>query len=292
MSDRHGRDNEQLPRQIVRRKPAVVGERRREIVRRGAPSGGGVQPPRRRWRPSLPHPRWRPSKGFAALVGVLAVLVMLGGGAYWALTSPFFKVNNVEVTGNERITSDLLVNRAELLGESMFTADLASAQQRLYGHPLVAGVRIERAWPSTVRLIVEERQAWGAWEQGGVRYTIDRDGVVLSSVASPEGVPLIRSSETTTLRQGDRVNYQAVQAAAEIYELLPRQLGTTVTEVAFLAGKGVQVTTADGQSALLGDSSAIAYKLSVWAAMSKQAMERGINYTTIDLRFGNRPVLQ
>ena len=73
---------------------------------------------------------------------------------------------------------------------------------------------------------------------------------------------------------------------------MPRQLGTTVKEVAFLAGKGVQVTTADGQSALFGDSSSVAYKLSVWAAMAKQAQERGINYTTIDLRFGNRPVMQ
>jgi len=115
---------------------------------------------------------------------------------------------------------------------------------------------------------------------------------VLGTTPPAEGSPIIRASGTTSLRQGDRVDYQAVDAAAEIYELLPRQLGTTVTEVAFLPGKGVQVITADGQSALLGDSSSIAYKLSVWAAMAQQARVQGINYSTIDLRFGNRPVLQ
>jgi hypothetical protein len=65
-----------------------------------------------------------------------------------------------------------------------------------------------------------------------------------------------------------------------------------VSEVRFLGSKGVQVTTADGQSALLGDSSSIAYKLAVWAAVSTQAARQGINYTSIDLRYGNRPVLQ
>jgi len=83
-----------------------------------------------------------------------------------------------------------------------------------------------------------------------------------------------------------------VDAAAEIYEQLPRQLGTTVSEVAYLAGTGLQVTTANGDVALLGDSSSIAYKLAVWAALAREAQDHGINYTTIDLRYGNRPVLQ
>ena len=83
-----------------------------------------------------------------------------------------------------------------------------------------------------------------------------------------------------------------MDAAAEIYEKLPRQLGTTVKQVSFIAGKGVQVTTTNNQTALLGDSSSIAYKLAVWAAMAQQAQTQRISYTTIDLRYGNRPVLQ
>jgi cell division septal protein FtsQ len=83
-----------------------------------------------------------------------------------------------------------------------------------------------------------------------------------------------------------------VDAAAEIYDRLPRQLGTTVAEVAFTAGQGVKVTTAAGETALLGDSSSIAYKLAAWAAMATEAKKQNITYTTIDLRYGNRPVLQ
>lgn len=274
------------PRTIIRRDGAVGDRKPRLIVRRG----GGVRAPdadRNRW-------RWGFHIGRRGLY-VVAAVAGLGGivaAAVWVWQSPVFEVNELKVEGNERIAADTVVEKADLLGQSMFTADLATAQKQLYGLPLVSSVTIKREWPNTMRIVIQERRAWGTWEQGGVRYTIDREGVVLGTVPPPAGSPVIRSSELGSRLQGDRVDYQAVDAAAEIYERLPKQLGTTVTEVAFVAGKGVQVTTARGETALFGDSSAIAYKLAVWAALSQQATARGINYTTIDLRYGNRPVLQ
>ncbi|MEX2080443.1 MAG: cell division protein FtsQ/DivIB, partial [Dehalococcoidia bacterium] len=145
---------------------------------------------------------------------------------------------------------------------------------------------------NTIRIIIEERQAWGTWEQGGTTYTIDRDGYVLGTIPPAAGSPAIRSETAGVLTQGDRVDYQAVEAAAQIYDRLPRQLGTQVREVAYLESKGVQVTTIDGQTALFGDSSSIAYKLSVWAALQHEAQAQGIEYTFVDLRYGNRPVVQ
>ncbi len=278
------------PRKVVRRTSATVGERKHMIIRRRTGLRG--QPPAGRGGGGRPARNFH--FGRAWLVGA-AVAVGFGfvlGGAVWLWQSPFFQVNDVQVQGTERISADTIVQRSGLLGQQMFTADLATAQEELYFLPLVSSVRIERKWPDTVRIVVVERQPWGIWEQAGVRYTIDREGVVLGAIPPPGDVPVIRGSERTSLLQGDRVSYQAVDAAAEIYDRLPRQLGTTVTEVAYVAGKGVQVTTADGQVALLGDSSSIAYKLATWAAMSQQARTRGISYTTIDLRFGNRPVLQ
>ncbi len=284
------RPQQRWPRTIVRRTRASVGERKGTIVRR---SSRAVRPPGsggggwRSWRPSFHFGKaW-----LTGLAVVAAVALVLGGGA-WLWQSPFFEVNDVEVQGTERISPETVVQRSGLLGQRMFDADLATAQDELYRLPLVSSVKVERKWPDTVKIIVVERQPWGVWEQAGVRYTIDREGVVLGTIPPGPNAPVIRGSELTSLLQGDRVSYQAVDAAAEIYDRLPRQLGTTVTEVAYVAGKGVQVTTADGQVGLLGDSSSIAYKLAAWAAMSRQAQSRGINYTTIDLRFGNRPVLQ
>lgn len=278
-------------RAIVRRtRPAVGGNGpRREIVRRPplVIGEGVVPPPRRSVRVGLPGRR------FVIAAGGLAAAAALIAGAAWLYRSPYFRVETVEVQGTQRMSDRTIVAAADLLGRSMLTADLAAAQRAVYQLPLVSSVRIERDWPSTVRIVVEERRPWGTWEQAGVDYLIDREGVVIAvDERLPAGAPAIRSSEPGSRIVGDRVDYQAVDAAAEIYELLPRQLGTTVEEVAFIKGKGVQVTTADGQVALFGDSSSIAYKLAVWAALAAEARQRHIAYTTIDLRYGNRPVLQ
>lgn len=281
-------------RRIIKRQRPNVGESvNHTIVKRNRGVVGG-KPPRGPRGPRIHFPRfrWRPTKGFLLAATALGVIGAFGYGAYWMWSSPFFKVSNVEVVGNQRMAKSTVVETAGLLGSSMFDADLAAAQAALYQQPLVNSVRLERDWPHTVRVVVEERKAWGTWEQSGVQYTIDREGVVLGQGPATQGSPLIRSTELGNRRVGDRVDYQAVDAAAEIYEKLPRQLGTTVAEVAFITGKGVQVTTTNNQTALFGDSSSIAYKLSIWAALAQEAQARRISYTTIDLRYGNRPVLQ
>ena len=230
--------------------------------------------------------------GWVSIGMAVGSLALVLAAAFWVWRSPIFEVKHITIEGSDRIPMEALGEKAGLLGANMFTADLAAAQERLYALPLVKTVRVSRDWPNTIAIKVEERQTWGTWEQSGVRYSIDREGVVLGTNGAPKGSPVIKSSQPGSRIQGERVDYQAVEAAVEIYEQLPRQLGTQVTEVAFTAGKGVMVKTADNQSALLGDSSSIPYKLSVWAAMAKQAKSSGINYTTIDLRFGNRPVMQ
>ncbi|MEX0781509.1 MAG: FtsQ-type POTRA domain-containing protein [Dehalococcoidia bacterium] len=285
--------DKKLPRMIVRRSQPTVGEKPRAIVPRHAGVVGtrGRSEGRERAAPAAPRISLKPRLRYVWAASAVLWAAILGYGGWWLYESPAFRVNHVKVTGNERTSTDEIVRLTGLFGDSMFTANLADTQEVLFSFPLISSVDVKRDWPNSVQIVIEERQAWGTWEQGGVRYTIDRDGVVLGTEGPPAGSPQIKTSEATTLRVGDRVSYQAVDAAAEIYEKLPRQLGTTVTEIAYVTGTGVQVTTASGQNALLGDSSSIAYKLSVWAALSTEARNRGITYTTIDLRYGNRPVL-
>ncbi|MFN8507495.1 MAG: FtsQ-type POTRA domain-containing protein [Dehalococcoidia bacterium] len=276
---------------IVRRTRIVtVGERRAAPPRReraGGVIGAHPEPARASFNPGA----WFTPKVVAALSAV-AILAIAAGGGWWVFRSSYFEIKTVSIEGTQRVNPDGLAQRAGLSGQSMFNADIGSAQDALALVPLVKEVHIQRHWPDSVTITIVERQGWGIWEQSGVRYVVDRDGVVLGEWEMPPGTPVIRSSALGSRRPGDRVDYQAVDAAAEIYANLPKQLGTRVTEVAFLPGKGVRVTTETGQVGLLGDSSSIPYKLASWAAVEQKAADRGIAYNTIDLRFGNRPVVQ
>ncbi len=262
-----------------RKQAETVGQRQpRRIVHRGVTG-------RTRF------PLWL-RKRWVATIGGFALLAAIVGGAVWTWQSPMLRVQHIDVAGNDAVSTAAILDQVGLAGESMVTADLRAAATTIEEIPLVASVSIERRWPSSVRIVVREREPWGSWEQAGVRYTIDREGVVLGRAAPPSGATTIVSTAAFSLKAGDRVDYQAVETAIEIGEQLQAALGTRAVEVAYAPGEGVRVHTADGQTALLGDSSAIAYKLAVWARVAAEAASQGISYSAIDLRFGDRPVLR
>ena len=230
-------------------------------------------------------------KRLVAATSVVALSIVIGAGI-WLWQAPYLRVQQVEVLGTSDITVSSVLSRLNVEGRSMFTLDLGKAEKNVASLARVSTVHIEQKWPDRVIVTIVERTPWGTWEQAGGEYTVAEDGVVLSRRRAADTLPVIRSFQNFTLQPGDLVDYQAIEAASEIYALLPDVLGTRVREVAYLAGKGVQVTTTSGQVALLGDSSAVSYKLAVWASVAQEAAERGLAYSTIDLRYGNRPVLQ
>lgn len=230
----------------------------------------------------------------ARRLSIAAALLLLGlvGAGAWAWNSPTLQVREVEIEGAVATRESDILERVDLWGERMLTADLGGVADAIADLPLVASVEITREWPGTVHISVREREPWGSWEQAGLRYTIDREGYVLGHGAPPAGSTTIVSNESYSLRAGDRVDYHAVDAAAEINQQIEEALGTRAVELTYSPGEGIRVRTADGQTALLGDSSGIAYKLAVWARVAEEALAREITYSTIDLRFGDRPVLR
>lgn len=266
------------PERAVERKDGqAVGQRKRRVGMHAAAMG-------RRGR-SWMRARWLPIAATVLFLGVV------GAGA-WAWHSPTLQVRDVEIEGAVATRESEILERVDFWGERMFTANLNGAADAIAELPLVASVDITREWPGTVHITVREREPWGSWEQAGLRYTIDRDGYVLGHGAPPAGSTTIVSNESYSLRAGDRVDYHAVDATAEIKEQIEQALGTRAIEFTYSPGEGIRVRTEDGQTALLGDSSGIAYKLAVWARVAEEALARDITYSTIDLRFGDRPVLR
>ena len=226
-----------------------------------------------------------------SIAAALLLLSVIGAGV-WGWHSPALRVGEVEVEGAVATRERDILERVDLWGERMLTANLGSVADAIADLLLVASVEITREWPGTVHITVREREPWGSWEQAGLRYTIDREGYVLGHRDPPAGSTTIVSNESYSLRPGDRVDYHAVDAAAEINQQIEEALGTRAVELTYSPGEGIRVRTADGQTALLGDSSGIAYKLAVWARVAEEALARDITYSTIDLRFGDRPVLR
>lgn len=128
-----------------------------------------------------------------ALIVTTAVLLVTGL-AWAALKSPWATVQTIEVTGTDRISIDTVRAEAEAeIGHSLLLARTGDIVARVSRQRLVRSVRVERHWPSTIRVQVVERVPVAALPDGSGLSLVDRDGVEIEQAqVSPAGLPRLQ----------------------------------------------------------------------------------------------------
>ncbi|KPF51699.1 cell division protein FtsQ [Rhizobium sp. AAP116] len=92
-----------------------------------------------------------------------------------------FAVEDVRVSGNQH-TSEIDI--LQLLGldgsTSLLGLDIAAARQALSELPWVESAEVRKVYPSTVEVVLRERQAYGIWQHGNDLSLIERSGSVIA----------------------------------------------------------------------------------------------------------------
>jgi len=237
-------------------------------------------------RKRLARSRMRRALAVAALIGALAAVVAV----YF---SPLLRVQNVNVVGTVAIPPDEIAAMVDVDGESMIAVDFGEAREQIEANPLVKGLGFEKHWPQTIEVTVVERVTWGSWIVGETTYAIDDEGVVLPFAAPAAPAPAIRATNSTAiLSAGDHTDADAVLLARTLTEQVPARLGLNLTALEWQNASGLTLTNDAGYRVVIGDSENIDYKLAVWAQIEAEVGRENMAGRTLDLRFGDRPVLQ
>ena len=132
-------------------------------------------PPARRqaWRPP-----WRKLLPACAL-GVVAA-VTLFRGAELVVAADALAITTVTVDGTNRMSAgEVLALLQGLRGTNIVTADLESWRQKLLDSPWVADAAMRRVFPTTVAVVVSERDPLGIGRVGSGLYLIDQRGMII-----------------------------------------------------------------------------------------------------------------
>ncbi|MDG2211405.1 MAG: FtsQ-type POTRA domain-containing protein [Acidimicrobiales bacterium] len=161
-----------------------------------------------------------PKKKSLRKTWVVLVLLVLGVGAYATTKSSFFSVKEVEVVGTgDRVSEDEVLEASGINdGSSMVGLNVEEIDERVTAIPWVAQVDIERNWPDSVRIVLEERIAsLIAVIPSGQKFLLDRSGVVLEEV-SVDGLelPIIRVDSVGVLGTGIMGITPLLRAAEEV----------------------------------------------------------------------------
>ncbi|MBI2911025.1 MAG: FtsQ-type POTRA domain-containing protein [Chloroflexi bacterium] len=256
------------------------------IGRRPGPSGQPTVSTRAPGRPRRRGRAWRP---LGAILAIALLLAAPLAGLYTLMTSPYFEIRQLSLSGAATIAPSDLLDVATLRGQNLFRLDTAGLAAEIERHPRVGHASVRRRPPDTLVVDIREREPWAAWHSGPTTYLVDRDGYILGE-GSPSGEMLTVVQPAPPYPQpGERVDPQTLRLAVDLAQRVPAAIGEEVRLFEYAPGAGLAVTTNKGHRARVGDGSDLDYKLAVWSAVLKDGPRQNVPVGHVDLRFPTRP---
>ena len=249
-----------------------------------------VKPSRRRrsWRAlAVPMLIW--SAGAAALAyGVLRVSAS-------AAHAQVLQIETITVHGNERMSKgEVLAVLTGLRGESLVWADLDAWRRRLLASPWVRDAALRRSLPSTIDVVVSERQPIGIGRINGDMYLVDERGVVIDQYGPQyadldlpiiDGLSAAPGGSAGSLADEGRADLAArVIAAVKSKPGVARQLSQV--DVSDLHNASV-ILNGDPAMIQLGEDQFLT-RLQSYIDLAPTLRERVADIDYVDLRFDDR----
>jgi cell division protein FtsQ len=185
-------------RAVRRRKAAVIAPADPLLAGDDSPPPGPVS---QSVRPPSPAAKAKKSRVFSTLQLLAGVIVVLAasiavawGARRYITTSPRFAVRTVTVDGTQRRTAEQVATLAGItIGKNVFAVDPARAEAAILADPWIEKAKVVRTLPSTVEIVIAEREAHALCAIGGELYLVTRDGDLFKKTDGddPTDLPVI-----------------------------------------------------------------------------------------------------
>jgi cell division protein FtsQ len=248
-----------------------------------------VKPGRRRrdWRRFV-----RPIVRYGGLAIVLAYALYRGAAV--AAHAHVLQIERIVIRGNERMSNgDVLAVLTGLRGQSLVWTNLDAWRRRLLASPWVRDAALRRSLPSTVEVVVWERQPIGIGRINGDMYLVDDRGVIIDQYGPQYAefdLPIIDGLSSAPGEDGSLTDQSRADLASRLVAGLKSK--------PHLAKRLSQIDVADVHNAtviLSGDPAVIHLgedqflpRLETYLDLAEALRERVSAIDYVDLRFDGR----
>lgn len=156
--------------------------------------------------------------------------VMLAGAAVflpgrykaWIHESPVFRISEIQVSGNDYLSREELLDLAGLTpGVCIWEVDLRAADSLLRAHPFLDEVKLTRSLPGILRLEVREKEPLALLNFEGRLYCLDSEGRVLPSRPGKlYDLPVLSGRLEGAIRPGSRAESPWVMEGLGLLQLM------------------------------------------------------------------------
>ena len=204
------------------------------------------------------------------------------------------QIDRIVVRGNERLSKgDVLAVLNGLRGESLVWTDLDRWRARLLASPWVRDAALRRSLPSTVEVVLWERQPIDAGRMDGEMYLVDERGVIIDQFGPQYAdldLPIVDGLAARPGNRGSAVDEARAELAARVIAALQakpdiaRRLSQI--DVSDLHNAAV-ILTGDPAVIDLGDDQFLP-RLESYLELAPALRERVPDIDYVDVRFDDR----
>jgi len=159
-----------------------------------------------------------------ALAGTLAVALMSLFFIFChdiIIQSSYFKVTDLEVTGNNRLSFQEVLDTARISTDTnALRVNLPLAKKYLSAHPWIAEVEITRVLPGKLTIAVKEHQPLAILDLGR-KFLVDLEGRIFKEVSDADAVnvPIIEGMDFTDLDTNDLHKSTHYESVLQLLEM-------------------------------------------------------------------------
>jgi len=173
-----------------------------------------------------------------------------------------FRLETVYVIGNQEKTPQQVVIASGLArGQNMLNIEEADVARRMAEDHTIIFKGMQKEYPSTIHLYIEERKNVATMQWLGMLYTLDGQGMVMrmeNSSILPQGLPVVTGFKASAVTVGqllglkDMKQMEAYQTV--MYELNQQIYADQVSEINLADPENIYLVTLEGVTARLGNA--------------------------------------
>jgi len=245
-------------------------------------------------RPKVKREEWRRIKTnlrriliFSILLGVILLFFLLRAECKkFLLSSPAFKIREIEVRGIAKEKADALIEKSNLKkGENIFCFNLKEISGALIQERSIRKVVILRHLPDKIIIEVEQRIPLAIAQWDGQIFGIDQDGVLLQEPPNFSLLPEVKGILEKRPLSRAEVESEDLKIIMEIQNLFSKTLPNFRIRSLDLAQKRKIVVFFNENSCLYLSSENLASNFSLLKRVLADLSQKDIKYEYIDLRF-------
>ena len=206
----------------------------------------------------------RTVKGLKLLVWLIALTVVAVALGLVLYFTPVMSARSVVVTGTGAVTREQVLDAAQVpLRTPLLQIDTDAVADRVAGIRAVATARVQREYPSTLRITIAERIPLAVKDFGDGPHLFDRDGVDFATAPPPPGLPYLDVDNPGPTDPSSR-------AALQVMSALRPEVVAQVSRIAAPSVASITLTLADGRTVVWGTTDRTDEKADKLAALLTQ----------------------